>query len=454
MGKLSIEELRLLHDRELGQSKQKEAKVILANRTKAASFIRLVLARAYMQNTKATFHQWSIIPCRTNEGNVGFLDIANGTAWDSTVVCIPEVDDLGYGDEDAAYAGANNIAASAKIFTGEAQVDKLKTVDHSGKREVFIVSVGDENYPDLKDETPLPPSMPKGWRQICLPTWRGYEGDGHCLVPESLFTFEQLVRPKLVQHGLKTCYGTRGRPLRVLNDYVRNWPTGTTSLPDWLTYDSEPTDPSWWPFREGQKPKVIEAVWNWYRQAAEQLSKHFDNSDAIMIAWAAFFAAKKENKWSSIKIDEFSRPYRHSKYWSGQTDQEKRNDNIVWRMNHCIEKFLGDYLTETHLYTPQRWYYDNAESVGREGPYWYVKHLLWRVVEKKIEPLVLQLGFLSGSSQSDSDNKHLELAITGLAKATVAKFHPEMDRRGDRFCNTVLASILYDCPLSEMEFQK
>jgi hypothetical protein len=56
--------------------------------------------------------------------------------------------------------------------------------------------------------------MPVGWKQIALPTWRGYdpEADHYTSVPEAMFRPEHWIRPTLVSTGLMTCYGYAGNP--------------------------------------------------------------------------------------------------------------------------------------------------------------------------------------------------------------------------------------------------
>lgn len=202
---------RKLHDADLGRyARRGNTFAILVDRAraKAATFIRIALARTYGRGDMCTSEQWHVVPCLTDTGTLGILDIAHGTAWDTGLEAPPEVVDLGV--EGFVYAGANNAAAGLTV----------KTTDHDGQTKSF---------------TPAP-KAPEGWQQILLPTWRGWDPNGrqYTHTPPELFTPDQWVEPKLVANELMTCYGEPGRPRTYLTDtagWDKSWPHG---LPSWV----------------------------------------------------------------------------------------------------------------------------------------------------------------------------------------------------------------------------
>jgi hypothetical protein len=193
---------RLLHDDDLRTSDSEVAATVLAGRERAARQIRVVLARVYGRPDMATRPQWQVLPCLTDVGTIGILDIARGTAWDTGVVADTGVADLGV--DDAVYAGANGIAGDVRIDGDLVQRDGA---------------------------TPGSPlRMPAGWRQIALPTWRA--GD---VVPAD-YRPDQWIRPRLVTAGLMTCYGSLGAVedgdyLMQAHGWDARWPWG---VPEWI----------------------------------------------------------------------------------------------------------------------------------------------------------------------------------------------------------------------------
>lgn len=216
---LTVEAARKMHDSDLSSiwGDHPVAKKVLAGRTKAAAFIRLIVARVFAREDMMTFFQWHVVPCLTDKGTLGVLDIAKGTAWDTGVEAPEEVADLGL--EEGVYAAANGAEGTVYIDG--------KPVQHAGTAVV--------------DGKVVPPKMPAGWRQIALPTWRGYEGTSpYRPIPTTEFNSEQWVKPLLAASGLMTCYGEPGDPkagealTRTFGWHKgeRNaWPNG---VPDWI----------------------------------------------------------------------------------------------------------------------------------------------------------------------------------------------------------------------------
>jgi hypothetical protein len=187
---LTLEHAREMHDADLKNKwgDHAVAKQVLTARGRAAQQIRLVLARVYGKDGMATFSTWSIVPCLTDKGTIGILNIANGTAWETGIEADPGVFELGLvGD---VYAAANGIS-------GDCYIDN-KLVQRNGTAVI--------------DGKIVTPRMPIGWRQIGLPTWRGYEPEAnhYTNVPEQLFRPEYWIRPVLVAAELMTCYGRVG----------------------------------------------------------------------------------------------------------------------------------------------------------------------------------------------------------------------------------------------------
>lgn len=181
----------------------------------AATNIRLALARVYGRDGMSTAHAWHVLPCLTPGGTLGVLDIAAGTAWETGVAAAEDAETLG--TSNAVYAAAS-MAPGAD---GTVRIDRVP-VQHDGTAVV--------------DGEVVPPSMPEGWRQILLPTWRGYEGDGHARVPVALYRPENWIEPRRVAAGLMTCYGKpgdpeRGRWLDRCVGWEGSWPHG---VPPWI----------------------------------------------------------------------------------------------------------------------------------------------------------------------------------------------------------------------------
>ncbi len=248
------------HDLELSERAKTDplAVEIRNNRVKAASFLRVLLARVYGHPNAATFFQWHIIPCITKNRTVGLLNIAQGLAHDTGVEVTPEVDDLGYAEEDKVYSSANNLAAGLYLYEGKMVELKLKTT--------LIGSI--EPLPEnnqRQDITPKPPTMPQGWRQIILAPWQGYEGDGHSTVPPELYENNRIV-PKLVSYGLLTCYGKRGLPRRETID----------------GYNEEIT-PKWWPFSPEDRKRVTNLADAFYYKWSINLIDRLPEAERVQV---------------------------------------------------------------------------------------------------------------------------------------------------------------------------
>ena len=188
------------------------AQRVLNGRTKATAHIRLIVARVYARGDLMSFHGWHVIPCLTDKDTLGVLDITTGTAWETGVAALPEVDDLGTIDE--VYAAANG---------------------HSGTVSFDGVPVQSQGTA-VQDGKVIPPTMPYGWKQIALPTWRGYEGTSPARsVPSFEFRPETWIKPTLVATGLKTCYGGPGTDpgvfLTKAHGWESQWPHG---IPEWI----------------------------------------------------------------------------------------------------------------------------------------------------------------------------------------------------------------------------
>jgi len=221
------------------------AKRVYSNRGEAASAIRVVLAKMYQHPDAATHSQWHIIPCRTSRGTIGVIDIAHGTAFDSGVECPAEAEDLGLVVE--VYAAANSGAGTVS-FDGE-------VVQRDGTA--------------VTDGKVIPPTMPPGWQQIALPTWRGYEhGNGYKRVPAEIYEADP-IRPTLAAYGLRTCYGRQDIPRRYLADYRKE----KAASFNWLLADFERIDPSWWTIDDAEQRRLFECVDRWTQDAIEHLKQ-------------------------------------------------------------------------------------------------------------------------------------------------------------------------------------
>lgn len=215
MDSLTIEKAREMHDRDLHEAAQasEAARLVDAARTAAAAQIRIVVARVYARGDMMGASQWHVLPCLTDTGTIGILNIADGIAWDTGEVAHPGCVDLGL--EADVYAAAQTPQGDVR-FDGE-------LVQRAGAAVV--------------DGQVIPPRMPAGWRQIALPTWRGYGGRSPRYdVPETEFPPERWIRPRLVAQGLMTCYGHPGKvadapPLAKTHTWDRIWPQG---IPPWI----------------------------------------------------------------------------------------------------------------------------------------------------------------------------------------------------------------------------
>lgn len=220
----------MLHDNELGHRASEgdaAAQEVLDLRTKAAAAIRLGLARVYGRGDMATFSRWSVVPCLTPEGTLGILDVARGTAW-ATDWPLDEEACRALGLERAVEARVNNAAAGARVTVGEAG-PPAATPD--GPRAVTAMTV------DVTRHAEPRPSMPEGWRQVTLYTWRGHEGvSPYRPTPPSCFRPETWIRPRLAAAGLMTCYGrpgdeSDGEQLCRTHGWDSQWPWG---VPEWI----------------------------------------------------------------------------------------------------------------------------------------------------------------------------------------------------------------------------
>lgn len=184
---------------------------VLAERDVAARDIRLLMARATGTADWSTSRHWSMVPMLTPDHVLGLLSITSGRAWGTGLRLGPEVEALG--TMGSVCAAANVPAGGGAVsFDGEVvQVDNTAVVDG-------VV---------------VPPSAPEGWRQIALPTWRGWEPhpSGYVPVPPEEFGPATWVEPALVAHGLMTCYGHPGTNDTALLDGEGWYPRG---VPPWV----------------------------------------------------------------------------------------------------------------------------------------------------------------------------------------------------------------------------
>lgn len=180
-----------MHDNDLRVHPDPAAARVLERRRIAARAIRVTLARVYARPGIATFGQWHVIPCLTSSGTIGILDIARGSAWDTGVPAPEEVHDLGPSE---LYAAANSVAGDVRIDGGLVQRDGATPGRH--------------------------PTMPTGWQQIALPTWRGYTPSAarYDEVPPAEYAPHLQIRPRLIADQLMTCYGRPGAPVDLAPD--------------------------------------------------------------------------------------------------------------------------------------------------------------------------------------------------------------------------------------------
>lgn len=323
----SIEELRLMHDDDLAKLPDENAKKILENRTKAADFIRLIFARMYCRNDMASSQQWSTIPCITNQGTLGSLNICAGTAFDSEINCIPECEDLGYSDFQKIESAANNMMAG--LYIQENKIDDKYTIvcdvqSNSSKKEVSNV-----------------PIMPKGWRQIFLPTWRGYSGNINGKVPPELYQLDR-IKPKLVCFGLRTCYDTIGKPRRYLNEWLFEADSFPGGIPSWVHNGAERSDPSWWVFNKEQQIRVRKIASDWLYEQMKKLAVHFPCKYPMIKA-----IDRRKNK-EILSLNEACYPKALPKDANGQKEYEE-NKALVQVVLSVINKKLIDSLSTRFL---------------------------------------------------------------------------------------------------------
>jgi hypothetical protein len=159
-----------MHDADLAALDTPDARHVLTNRGKAAQQIRVTLARVYGRGDTATPDQWHVVPHLTDTGTIGVVDIARGTAWDTGVDADPCVSDLGLLPEDEAYAAANMPPGAQGTVRVDGEPAQVAGTAVRGGRVVQ-------------------PSKPRGWRQVVLPTWRGYDPDArwYTEVPSSVY---------------------------------------------------------------------------------------------------------------------------------------------------------------------------------------------------------------------------------------------------------------------------
>lgn len=215
-----------VHDSDLkplARDGDQEAQRVLELRDKSATEVRLGLARVYGVGTIATFHSWSAVPCLTPDGRLGVLDTAHGTAWSTpTKLDVEAASALGLIDQ--VEAGVNNGGGSA-------------SVEVSADGSYMRVGAGRQTMEGSDYHEPAP-TMPAGWRQIGLPTWRSAypELDRYVDTRPLNFKPETWTRPTLVACGLMTCYGTlgdakHGEKLLQAHGWDGNWPWG---VPEWI----------------------------------------------------------------------------------------------------------------------------------------------------------------------------------------------------------------------------
>lgn len=445
----TVEQLRELHDNDLAKLTSKDAKAVYANRGTAANFIRIVLARTYARNDMCTFFQWSVVPCITPERTLGFLDTARGTAFDSQQLLPPECDDLGYGEPDKAYGGANNPGGETYIYEGTVDGGPLATVDNKGGKSAMIVShvplkVGD----NLKDVTPKPPTMPPGWRQIVLPTWRGYNGDGHHTVPKEFFADPKTwIKPKLVAFGLRTCYGTRGKPRRCLTDTAgwhvdrgehspNNWPHG---VPDWINKEFEPTDPEWWPWTDESRALAEGHCTAFYRTIAAQLAAHFDDPDGIMAGFDEGMAKGHT-----------ARPELGKLYYSPNDLFSNPTSYARWLCNRASEEGSKAVLKEQRVFRPAVVYTEDDRRHAYNYPSHYVWHLLWRLVERRLWEVGQTLMWME-PKYNDDRTKLYEETLKGTAPGIAKLYTQGFYTLAYELIEKQLVADLYGCDPSEVK---
>ena len=228
---------------------KKMAEEVDARREAAATQIHVALSRAYQKPRLCTMNSWWVLPCRTDKGTIGIVDIAKGIAWDLAVPCPAEAEDLGLSEEVyAGYSPEGTVVMDGKVV----QVDGIH----------------------VEGNQLIRPTMPPGWLQIALPSWRGYKGPGHgpsCVVPEKIYTSD-VTPPKLRAYGLRTCYGYAGAPCRYLD-------SGRKDLSDaipfpWLSREIEHTDPRWWDISREEEDRYLELVIDWTKGLLHYLHQH------------------------------------------------------------------------------------------------------------------------------------------------------------------------------------
>lgn len=283
---------------------QQLAKKVYKNRGVAANAIRLVLAQMYQHPRACTHEQWSIIPCRTDNGTIGVINIASGTAFDCAIQCPPEAEDLGLVEK--VYSGAN-VNEGTVSFDG-------KVVQAEGAAVV--------------NDQIIHPTMPPNWQQIALPTWRGYKGDGRSLVPEELYR-NNPVRPRLVAYGLMTCYGKPGLPRRYLSDCRQ---TVDEKKYPWLLNNFEHNDPSWWALTPEQQEKCERLMNEWFDDAESNLLNKLSEEE-LQIEPHQYPNQKLtgwRREWTEEQHQENAIASNRGKHAATATEKVLKNCNAFW----------------------------------------------------------------------------------------------------------------------------
>ena len=236
----------MMHDSDLRAIRTVEGDRVLAARGRAASLIRLTLARAYGHDDMATHSGWWIVPHVTERQTIGWIDVADGTAWDSMIEA-PMDDILALGLDDRHDPAAN-------ACDGDVRIDGELVQRHG--------------------ESPTARcSAPPGWLRIGLPTWRGYDAEAthYTHVPEDLYRpAHHRLRPRLRALGLVTCYGTAGRPRFTLDDAAGH---GSPDLRGaWIHPRFEHLPVERWPMPDELRAAIRTFVSEWLVSVEERLA--------------------------------------------------------------------------------------------------------------------------------------------------------------------------------------
>lgn len=430
-------QLRELHDSDLsdraGRGDRLAAEVLEA-RTKAAAVIRDTLARVYARGDKATFSQWGCVPCLTETGNIGVLDICDGTAWDTTVPCPPEAEDLGL--SGAAIAGANNPAAGASVYEVDGPVEKLETVDRRGPTKSMLVTL--EPRPGLQGFTPAP-KMPPGWRQIELPTWRGHEGTSpYRPTPKECYTPDKWVRPRQVAFGLMTCYGKPGKPRRTLDDtaawHVDRWPVG---LPDWVTPGFEQVDPRWWPLSPEQETEVIRLADEWLAGVCKRLAAHLPNAADVV---AALDAGDDVYRLANRYPDQAER-------YDYRVPEEVFNHGVQYSRAEAAREAAGKAAEEFGVRRAYRCR-ERPDAVIGLRLIDYFHGILTRTLYRRLEPVAEALRWMLSVPGPNSSNlgphrPHFEAALKAAALEAARVLCDGLEQESRKLVEEDMVAVLY-----------